>query len=318
MRSKLAVCGLAFLLALPAAGAVFEKYLSPDNASDRVIVAYLELAESGAATSDDLAELGVLLLHKGFPKDAERYLRRALELDKTNTEARFRLGLVLQRLGEERKAARTYRRVVKERPGHTYAQFMLALALERTGDRKDAAYHYAKAYKHYPDLANPEVNPLVLESRLQAEARLLRYEREVASATIKVLPVDPEKLREMMAAVGGPKAEPVPEPAAAPAETTVPPPSPTPRVVGPGGVVSPSAEGSSGAPQQSSQPRTMPGSRPASRGRQTPPPSSETPPAGPPATGPGLAPAPVAAPTPAPESGQLPVQPIPNASGTVR
>ncbi len=318
MRSKVAVCGLALVLALPVGGAVFEKYLSPDNASDRAIVAYLELAESGTATSDDLAELGVLLLEKGFPKDAERYLRQALELDKTNTEARFRLGLVLQRMGEDRKAVRTYRRVVKERPGHTYAQFMLALALERTGDRKDAAYHYAKAYKHYPDLANPEVNPLVLESRLQAEAQLLRYERAVASATIKVPPVDPEKLREMMAAVGAPEGGAGAEQVAAPAEMAAPPPSPTPRVVGPGGIASPPAEGASAAPQGSAQPRTMPGSRPVSRGRQAQPPSSDTPPTGPAATGPGLAPAPAAAPTPAPDSGQLPIQPIPNASGTAR
>jgi hypothetical protein len=316
MRSKVVVCGLALVLALPAGGAVFEKYLSPDKASDRVIAAYLELAESGTATSDDLAELGVLLLHKGFPKDAERYCRQALELDKTNTEARFRLGLVLQRMGEDRKAARAYRRVVKERPGHTYAQFMLALALERTGDRKDAAYHYAKAYKHYPDLANPEVNPLVLGSRLQAEAQLLRYRREVASATIKVPPVDPEKLREMLAAVDAPDASAAAERDATPAEMAAPPPSPTPRVVGPGGVASPPEEGASAAPQRSAEPRTMPGSRPVSRGRQSQPPSSDAPPAGPAATGPGLAP--VAAPTPAPGSDQLPIQPIPNASGTAR
>ncbi|MFZ5786619.1 MAG: tetratricopeptide repeat protein [Acidobacteriota bacterium] len=316
MRSKLVVCGLALVLALPVGGAVYEKYLSPDNASDRVILAYLDLADSGAATSDDLAELGVLLLNKGFPKDAERFLRRALEQDKTNTEARFRLGLVLQRLGEDRKAVRTYRRVVKERPGHTYAQFMLALALERTGNRKDAAYHYAKAYKHFPDLANPQVNPLVLGSRLQAEAQLLRYRREVASATIKVPPVDPKKLREMMAAFGEPETEAPPEASATPAQPAAPTPTPTPRVVGPGGVASPTPDEASGAQQGSAPPRTMPGGRPVSRGRQAPP--SDVPAAGPAATGPGLGPAPGAVPTPAPSPDQLPIQPIPNVSASPR
>jgi tetratricopeptide (TPR) repeat protein len=209
------LAALVAVLALGGAvdGAVFERYLSPDRPEDRAILNYLALAEQGQASSNDLAELGVLLADKGFPKDAERYLEAAVKADKENVEALYRLGLVRQRMGKEGSAIRCYRKVVNQRPGHAYASFMLALSEEERGRRDAAVYHYAKAYRHKPGLANPQVNPLVIDSRLQSEAQLLRYRRDVAAATIAVPPVDAEAVRTMMLA--RPAAEPpAPEPQA--------------------------------------------------------------------------------------------------------
>jgi len=223
-------------------GAVFERYLSPEVPEDRAILNYLALAEQGQATSDDLAELGVLLLDKGFPKDAERYLEAAVDADKENVEALYRLGLVRQRMGKEGSAIRCYRKVVNQRPGHAYASFMLALAEEKRGRRDAAVYHYAKAYRHQPALANPVVNPLVYDSHLQSEALLLRYERDVAAASIAVPQLDPAAVRAMMAALPEteaaapavpPAAQPTPQPASAaqpaPPAHAVPPPPPPPK-----------------------------------------------------------------------------------------
>ena len=91
-----------------AEAAIFERYLSPERPADRAILAYLEREKQGTATSRDLAELGVLLLDKGFPTDAERYLEKALKKDPTNFEARYRLGLVLQRQGRDRAATQNH------------------------------------------------------------------------------------------------------------------------------------------------------------------------------------------------------------------
>jgi len=227
-------------------GAVFERYLSPEVPEDRAILNYLALAEQGQATSDDLAELGVLLLDKGFPKDAERYLEAAVDADKENVEALYRLGLVRQRMGKEGSAIRCYRKVVNQRPGHAYASFMLALAEEKRGRRDAAVYHYAKAYRHQPALANPVVNPLVYDSHLQSEALLLRYERDVAAASIAVPQLDPAAVRAMMAALPtvepeapAPQATPQPTAPAAPQAATpqqqprpAPPPPPAPPIFG--------------------------------------------------------------------------------------
>ncbi len=209
---------LVWLLAASAASAaVFERFLDPNQPRDRAIAAYVELEKAGKAQSNDLAELAVLLVEKGFPQDGERYLRKALKLDKRNVEARYRLGLILQRLGKDREAARQYRRVIASRPGFAEAQFMLGLALERCGRRWAAVRAYAKAYKHNPQLADPAKNPLVLDSKLQTQALLARYRREVAGSTLPLSPLDPAAVRRMMLAKpASEKPAPEPPPSAAP------------------------------------------------------------------------------------------------------
>jgi len=191
---------MVMIVAAVSRGAVFERYLSPERPLDRAILGYLELDRSGKATSTDLANLGVLLLQKGFPVDAERYLRKALAADKHNFEAEYRLGLVLQRQGHDHEAIKFYKRTLKERPGHGYARFMLAMAEERCGERTAAIQDYAKAYRFAPDLADPRSNPLVLDSDLQTEAALKRYQQTRLSSTLKVTPVDPEAVKRMMEA----------------------------------------------------------------------------------------------------------------------
>jgi len=225
---------VAFVWAGLAFGAVFERFLDPNVPRDKAILGYLELEKQGKATATDLAELAVLLVEKGFPQDGERYLRKALRLDPKNVEARFRLGLVLQRLGKDRAAVREYRKVVKARPGYAEAQFMLALALERSGRRHAAVQAYAKAYKHNPQLADPARNPLLLDSKLQTQAQLLRYRREVAGATLQLKPIDPAAVQRMMLA--RPPAPQVPTKGKEPAPPSAPKPqaTPVPERPGPG------------------------------------------------------------------------------------
>lgn len=230
---------LVLTLATLASGMVFERFLSPDRPKDRAIMNYMALEQAGKATSTDLANLGVLILEKGFPNDAEYYLREALKLDEDNYEAAYRLGLVLQRQGHDFKAARCYKKTLKIRPGYAEARFMLALAEERCGLRDAAITDYVRAYRHAPDLANPEVNPLVYDSQLQTEAALKYYQERVTASTLKVTSIDPAAVRQMMqvkaARAGTPVPEPVPqaspEPTAQPTEQPLPAaqPQPTPQ-----------------------------------------------------------------------------------------
>jgi tetratricopeptide (TPR) repeat protein len=233
--------GLILALATAVHGAVFERFLSPQRPEDRAIIGYLELAKSGRASSTDLAELGVLIFDKGFPGDAEDYLKAALKLDEHNYEAAYRLGLVLQRMGRDREAVRYYKMVLKQRPGYAEARFMLAMAEERCGRREAAIRDYAKAYRYNPQLANPKKNPLVYDSRLQTEAVLLHYRESAGTATLPVTEIDPLQVRRMMEArpqpapaavpAPAPAAPPVP-PAAAPAATAAKPQPPAPRLPG--------------------------------------------------------------------------------------
>lgn len=232
--------GLVLALATAVHGAVFERFLSPQRPEDRAIMNYLELAKSGRASSMDLADLGVLIFDKGFPGDAEDYLKAALKLDKHNYEAAYRLGLVLQRMGRDREAVRYYKMVLKQRPGYAEARFMLAMAEERCGRREAAIRDYAKAYRYNPQLANPKKNPLVYDSRLQTEAILLHYRESASTATLPVTEIDPAQVRRMMEARPQP-ASAAPPPSATPAAAPAAPPSAALFAAPPAGAAAPSA-----------------------------------------------------------------------------
>jgi tetratricopeptide (TPR) repeat protein len=231
MRWSVAVTVLVMAAAV-ASGAGFERQLSQDRPSDRAILNYLALIKAGKASSMDLGNLGVLLLDKGYLADAEHYLRAGLKTDKHNFEVAYRLGIVLQREGKDRKATHYYLRALDEQPAYAQARFMLAFAEERCGRRADAIRDYASAYHLAPELANPAVNPLVLESRLQTEAQLAHYRRDIATSTLKPAAPDPAGLRRMLEATPKPVEAAPPTPAApplavAPRAPVVTPPPPT-------------------------------------------------------------------------------------------
>jgi tetratricopeptide (TPR) repeat protein len=217
---------------------------------------YMALEKAGKATSSDLANLGVLIFEKGFPRDAEHYLRQALKLDGDNYEAAYRLGLVLQHQGHDFKAMWYYKKTLRARPGYAQARFMLALAEERCGLRSAAIDDYMRAYRRAPDLANAELNPLVYDSDVQTEVAIRYYQQTVTASTLKVTPIDPASVRQMMqiraAKAGGQPAQPAsqvqpepqvktaPQPPAEPTpQTAVPqtaaPPTPKPAASAPGG-----------------------------------------------------------------------------------
>lgn len=197
MRRIFPIAVMMAVCAATAPAAVFERFLAPDDPRDQAIARYLAKEKEGRARPADLADMGLLLLEKGFPKDAERYLGKALKASPKNPNIAYRLGIVQQRQGKERAAARTYARVIAWEPGFAPAQFMLGLAHERMGHRRTAIRHYVTAYRHYPQLADPKHNPLVLTSRLQLEARMEHYNRVIREDSFWIGYMDPETVKAM-------------------------------------------------------------------------------------------------------------------------
>jgi tetratricopeptide (TPR) repeat protein len=216
----LAIAVLGAALATTAVGGDLKSTLSQDRPQDRAILRYLERAEAKTATPAELTDLGVLLAATDHLEDAEHWLREAVKADKHNFTARYRLGLVQQRLGNSSDAARTFARALDDKPDDPYARFMLAFARERCGSTGGAVADYARAYAMMPSLANAEVNPLVLDSKVQVQANLEAYRRQTAAGSFPVTVVDPAAVKTMMAV--RPPATPTPTPAAAPAPATTP------------------------------------------------------------------------------------------------
>lgn len=195
-KSWLALAALA-LVAASAQAVDFERYLKPEDPTDRAILNFVALDKEGKASSNDLADLGVLLVQRGYVDEAKGYLKRSLKLKPDNYQAAFRLGLLYQRQGHDRKAIHYYKRAAKSPPAYGPAYFMMAMAEERLGRRDAAISDYARAYRSAPELSRPASNPLVLNSRLQTEALLRFYPIQVRWDSFVLTPIDPELVQEM-------------------------------------------------------------------------------------------------------------------------
>ena len=120
-------------------------------------------------------DLGNLLLLVPQPAAAEAAYRRALELDPDKVSALFNLGLLLQQRGELKDALQLYQRAVKVEPGHAWAHYQMGTVHEALRQPSRAVDEYARAFSLDPQLAFPDVNPAVVESKLVTEAMLRAY-----------------------------------------------------------------------------------------------------------------------------------------------
>ncbi|MEP7185711.1 MAG: tetratricopeptide repeat protein [Rhodanobacter sp.] len=92
---------------------------------------------------------GVLQLHQGDPRGAERDYLKALVLDPVNADALFNLVTLYQSKGDEPRSAIFKRRLDKVRQKEPYYQYLLALGDEKQGDYARALKHYKRAIRLY-------------------------------------------------------------------------------------------------------------------------------------------------------------------------
>jgi tetratricopeptide (TPR) repeat protein len=123
-------------------------------------------------------DLGMLLVQKGFPKDAAREFERAVAADKRFYPAWYNLGLVRAAADDELGARRAFRYTIHYKPGHAQALFQLGLIEEKRDNRDRAVDLYAKAFRIDPTLLSVRANPRILDSRLTHLALLKMYPGE--------------------------------------------------------------------------------------------------------------------------------------------
>ena len=73
---------------------MFVRWLVMDDPGDETIRDYWERAERDELDPPGLVDLGTMLFYRGYPKDAVRVFKSALDLDPDLYEAWFRIGLV--------------------------------------------------------------------------------------------------------------------------------------------------------------------------------------------------------------------------------
>src|ERR1043165_7854207 len=154
----------------------YAKYLNTGSPLDAQINLTLEGLRQDPQSAQLHNELGGLLVQKGFPKDAERELERAVNIDSHYYPAWYNLALVRAASGDESGARRAFQRTIHYKPGHAAALFQLGLLEEKLKHTDRAVDLYAKAFRINPSLMDVGVNPRILDTRLIHLALIRMYD----------------------------------------------------------------------------------------------------------------------------------------------
>jgi hypothetical protein len=176
---------------------VFVRWLEPQDPQDQTILDYWRRFTAGELSPNETVDLGTMLFHRGYPKDAVRCYRAALKLESDLHEAWFRIGMVKHHQGEIDDARYAYRKCLKLLTGHGWCNFYLGLLEEQTGHPSKALDYYKRAFKFAPELADPEFNTALLYSKLQVGASLVQLENRRFSEAAPMLYLEPDQVDEV-------------------------------------------------------------------------------------------------------------------------
>lgn len=227
--AKILATGMALLILVFEASAgdpIFVKWLVMDDPGDETIRVYWQRAEAGELSPPELVDLGTMLFYRGWPNDAVRYFREALDEDPDLSDAWFRIGLVEHHSGDLSGARSAYKKCLKKQSGHAWANFYLGLLEEQTGDAEDAMKHFETAFRHAPELADPKINPEILSSKLQLGAQVRHFDSRRFEKTMPMPYLDPAAVRRVRrqfeSTASATSSAEQPEPAAAVTPTPIP------------------------------------------------------------------------------------------------
>ena len=258
---------------------VYVRWLVPGDPGDETIREYWERSQRGELSPAGLVDLGTMLFERGYPKDALEMYREALHRDKSLYEAWLRIGVVEHRAREYEDARHAYNKCLDLMSGHGWCNFYLGLLEEQTGHPTKALEHFERAYEHAPGLADPKVNPEVLQSKLQFGAAVKQSSEARFTVAAPLAFLEPKHVQEV-------RQQYLPTPTPSPTPTATPVATPTPlarSTVRPSPVASPrgGATGAAGADEGAAPPSRVRPRRPSGTApRPTPGPVDESSPYG--------------------------------------
>ncbi len=180
----------------PYANPFYGRYLNTGSPLDAQIKSTMNDLQANPRSARLHNTLGQLLLQKGFPKDAENELERAVNEDKHFYPAWYNLGLVRMSRGEALGAHFAFSRTVHYKPGHSAALFQLGLIEEKNNHQRAAIDYYAKAFAINHSLLDVRVNPRILDSKLVDIALLKVYPKDHARESMAFQQTPPDYVQE--------------------------------------------------------------------------------------------------------------------------
>ena len=225
-------------------------------------------------------DLGTMLFYRGYPKDAIRMYRAALDLDKNLYEAWFRIGLVQHRAMEYEDARDAYKKCLKLLKGHGWCNFYLGLLEEQTNHPSKALEYFETAFRHARRSRTRGSTRRSCSPSSRSRPSIKQRARERFSEAYQMAYLEPWQVREVKSRylpTPTPTPPEPPEPAMTPTPTvrTSAPPRTAPSSSSTGGATGPASGAEAGATTGLVRPRP---SRPSTR--PTPSPVDESTPYG--------------------------------------
>jgi len=160
-------------------------------AADPASKALLDAVQSPSVTGDQVNQLAVLLGRRGAYRDAIAYQDWAVKLTPDNPAFWVNLGTLHRALDEQSAAGSAYKRALDIDPNNAPAHYNLGAVYERQGDYDNAVDQYRIALILDPQLADPKINPQIVNNDRLLVVQLLNYSRQSGSASLPLTAAPP-------------------------------------------------------------------------------------------------------------------------------
>lgn len=156
---------------------VYKNFLDPAIPHHRAILDTLDRLKSDPKNAGLHNDLGCLIAHDGFWRDALREFDTAAGLDRKDGHPLFNAGLVYAWKGEWHAARREFAAARKRDPGNWPGWWMLGFAEEKLGNTEAAVDAYKVSLREDTGLFDVARNPFAADTLLRSRVLLETYSK---------------------------------------------------------------------------------------------------------------------------------------------
>lgn len=152
------------------------------------VKAYLDLIGKGQATSTQLNDFAAFLMRRGVPNLAVEFQQAATDVSPDVPALWVNLGTIEQARGKSGSARSAYKKALDLDPTNGMAYYGLGLVADASREYEEAIEYYRRALLIDPSLADPKVNPQVVNNERLLVVKLLLSQDRAGAMSLPLLP----------------------------------------------------------------------------------------------------------------------------------
>jgi tetratricopeptide (TPR) repeat protein len=156
---------------------------------DAIARTYIDKIERSDATAAQINDFAIYISRRAYFADAREYLQAAVDLEPQNPTLWLNLGTVEMKRQRWSDAMSAFKKVVEIDPNNAFAYYNLGAAYDESGNYDEAVKNYLYALRLDPSLADPKVNPQVVNNNQRLVVELLAYRFRQGSLGLPMQPI---------------------------------------------------------------------------------------------------------------------------------